>query len=262
VSAPQDAEGSDATTVPARSPQAAAAGGRAGTAADDGDTGSDPARVGARPAGAGVRGTNGARIVRLSWAGTALYVVLAAAATVWPGTFQAALMAVCVVLFVAGFVAFAAAYVIAVGRSRTEAIGMGGLYFLAGTAPRAVQRSLVGSLAVETLTAVVSASIGLAVLPADADNLLAFGILTPLYGLGLAGLWGARYGTFPPRPASVRRPARSSAVGVPETVSSDVAGVEDPPTAAVAPAPGGDDRPTPGDDRPRPGGGEGRGGTA
>jgi hypothetical protein len=158
--------------------------------------------------GAGHTGTGapGAGIVRWSWAGTGLYVLLAMAATVSPGAFQAALMVVCVVLFVAGFVTFAAAYVIAVGRSRTEAIGMGGLYFLAGSAPRSIQRSLIGSLAVEILSAVVSASIGLAVLPADADNLLAFGILTPLYGLGLAGLWGARHGTFPPRPGSAPRP--------------------------------------------------------
>ena len=147
----------------------------------------------------------GSLIVRSSWAGTALYVVVAALATARPGTFQVPLMAVCVLLFVAGFVAFAAAYVLALGRSRAEAIGMGGLYFLSGTAPRGVQRSLVGSFAVETLTAVVTASIGLAVIPADTDNLLAFGILTPLYGLGLAGLWGARHGTFPPRAAAPGR---------------------------------------------------------
>jgi hypothetical protein len=29
---------------------------------------------------------------------------------------------------------------------------------------------------------------------------LAFGILVPVFGLGLCGLWGARYGTFEPRP--------------------------------------------------------------
>ena len=35
---------------------------------------------------------------------------------------------------------------------------------------------------------------------------LAFGILVPLWGLGLAGLWAARHGTFPQRKvASGRR---------------------------------------------------------
>ena len=28
---------------------------------------------------------------------------------------------------------------------------------------------------------------------------LAFGVLTPVFGLGLIGLWGARLGTYPPR---------------------------------------------------------------
>jgi hypothetical protein len=144
-------------------------------------------------------------------------------------------MAVCVMLFVAGFAAFAAAYVLALGRSREAAIGMGGLYFLSGTAPPAVQRSLVGSFAVETVVAVVSASIGLAVMPADADNVLAFGILTPLYGLGLTGLWGARYGTFPPR----RPPGTPSAVrsaGAPPASAGAADGSTDPGDAAGAPA--------------------------
>jgi hypothetical protein len=190
---------SDGTTVPDDAPAE-----ENGHRRDGGPRGGEPAASGAP----------GARIRWLSWAGTALYVVLATVATVWPGTLPAALMAVSVGLFLAGFVAFAAAYVIALGRSRSEAIGMGGLYFLSGTAPRTVQRSLVGSFAVETVTAVVTASIGLAVIPADADNVLAFGILTPLYGLGLAGLWGARHGTFPPRAGpSGRGPARAAVPG-------------------------------------------------
>ena len=29
---------------------------------------------------------------------------------------------------------------------------------------------------------------------------VAFGILAPMFGLGLMGVWGGRYGEFPPRP--------------------------------------------------------------
>ena len=29
---------------------------------------------------------------------------------------------------------------------------------------------------------------------------VAFGILAPMFGLGLMALWGGRHGTFPPRP--------------------------------------------------------------
>jgi hypothetical protein len=28
---------------------------------------------------------------------------------------------------------------------------------------------------------------------------MAFGFLVPMFGLGMSGLWGARYGTFEPR---------------------------------------------------------------
>ena len=32
---------------------------------------------------------------------------------------------------------------------------------------------------------------------------VAFAVLAPLWGLGLAGLWAARYGTFPARPTTL-----------------------------------------------------------
>jgi hypothetical protein len=142
----------------------------------------------------------GVGIVRLSWIGTAVYTVVAVLAAVAPrAAFDLVLIVVCLVLFVLGAGAFAVAYLVAVGRSRYEAIGMGGLFFLAGSAPSAVRRHLLGSVAVETVVALVTASLGLLSTTAAADNPLAFGLLTPLFGLGLAGLWGARHGVFGPR---------------------------------------------------------------
>jgi hypothetical protein len=85
------------------------------------------------------------------------------------------------------------AYAVAVGRSRTDLIGIGGLFFLAGSAPRSVQRPLIASLVAEVVIAGVTASTRI-------YTPLAFGVLVPMYGLGLMGLWGARFGTFPPRP--------------------------------------------------------------
>ena len=67
------------------------------------------------------------------------------------------------------------------------------MYGLSGTTPVPVKANLFGSLAVEALVAVVTASTRL-------YSTLSFGILGLLWGLGLAGLWGARYGAFPPRP--------------------------------------------------------------
>ena len=143
---------------------------------------------------------HGARIIQASWAGTVLYTLAAVADLVAVRSLALPVILISSALFVAGLVAFMAAYVIAIGRSREVLIGMGGLYFLAGTAPARVQRHLLGSFAVQVVVAMVTASIGVAVLPDDASNPLAFGFLVPLYGLGLAGLWGARFGTFAPRP--------------------------------------------------------------
>jgi hypothetical protein len=160
----------------------------------------------------------GEGVIRLSWAGTAAYAVAVVVATTVPEGGQLPLVIVCVVLFLAGMVAFLAAYVVAIGRSRHVAIGIGGLYFLAGTAPPRVRRHLLGSFAVELAVAVVSASIGLARSAADADNPLAFGVLTPLFGLGLAGLWGARHGAFAPRPPP---PVRGAGGGRPGSARAE-----------------------------------------
>ena len=46
-------------------------------------------------------------------------------------------MIVSLVLFAVGMVVFVWAYAVAVGRSRTDLIGIGGLFFLAGSAPAA-----------------------------------------------------------------------------------------------------------------------------
>ena len=141
----------------------------------------------------------GDRIIMASWVGTAVFGVVATAATISSSVFQALLVLVCVALFIVGFFSGFVAYVLAIRRSRTDAIGMGGLFFLLGTAPTRVRRNLMGAFGVQILVAVVTASVGLLALPVDATNVLAFGVLTPLFGLGLAGLWGARYGTFSPR---------------------------------------------------------------
>jgi hypothetical protein len=136
----------------------------------------------------------GAPIITVSWIGTGVYVVTALVATVFPDGFGVAATTVSLVLFAIGCAVFLWAYLVAVQRSRTDLIGIGGLYFLQGTAPRTVQLHLLGSLVVEVVVAVVTASIRL-------YSALAFGFLVPVFGLGMCGLWAARYGTFEPRPA-------------------------------------------------------------
>ena len=94
-------------------------------------------------------------------------------------------------LFAAGSAIFFWAYAVAVGRSRTDEIGIGGLFFLAGpdTAPRPVKVALLTTLAVHVAVAVAAAA-------ARPFTSLAFGVLTPLSTLALVGLWGAKHGRF------------------------------------------------------------------
>ena len=136
----------------------------------------------------------GTTLVRMAWTGTVLFVVTAVLGVVDPDAFELLVVAVSLVLFLVGCLAFLWAYAVAVSRSREDLISISGLFFLQGSAPAGVRRNLLGALAVEVVVAFAAASI-------RPFTGVAFAILVPVFGLGLAGLWGARYGTFPPRPA-------------------------------------------------------------
>lgn len=123
--------------------------------------------------------------------GTAVYVAVAVGAVITPSLEQAVVV-VSLALFALGVVAFLAAYFRAVGRSRYEAIGMGGLFFGSRSAPRRVQRLLLAPFAIQVVVALATSWIRM-------YTGVAFGILVPMYGLGVMGLWISRNGTFPPR---------------------------------------------------------------
>ena len=128
---------------------------------------------------------------RLSWWATAVFGVTAIGAVVIPALrVPAALVAIA--MFLAGPVLMGTALVIAARRSRAELISIGGLFFLQDAAPKSVQRNLLGSLSAQV-------ALGLATAAARPNTSSALGVLVPVAGLGLTGLWGARHGTFPPR---------------------------------------------------------------
>ncbi len=131
----------------------------------------------------------GARIVLVSRVGTAVFVATAAAAVIDRDTFGLVAVAVDLVLFLVGCVVFLWAFGVAVGRSRTDAIGIGGLYFLQGSAPKPIQVALLVPFAVQVAVALVTAGL-------RPFTSLAFGVLVPMFGLAQAGLWGARHGHF------------------------------------------------------------------
>ena len=83
------------------------------------------------------------------------------------------------------------AFFIAVNRSRVDAIGVGGLYFGAGSTPRVVRWHLLGATTMQLVAGIVTASI-------RPFTPLAFGTLVWIFGIGMMGLWTARYGEFEP----------------------------------------------------------------
>jgi hypothetical protein len=131
-------------------------------------------------------------LVRASLIGTAVFVVVAVAAAVVPDSLAGVAVVVDLALFAAGCVAFVMTLLRAAARSRTDEISLSGLWWLTGTAPAPVRRALLGAFGVQVVVALATAS-------ARPFTGLAFGILVPTYGLGLAGLWGARRGSFPSR---------------------------------------------------------------
>ena len=153
----------------------------------------------APPSGATDRAHPG-RIVRAAWVGTAVFTLTAILGVAVPHPLSAPAAGVALALFAAGCVVFVWAYALAVARSRTDEISVVGLYLLSGSAPRPVRIRLLGAVAVESAVALGTAS-------ARPYTIAAAGILVPVYGLGLCGLWAARHGTFPPRTAPPRRGA-------------------------------------------------------
>lgn len=132
----------------------------------------------------------GRGLVRASWIGTGVLALTVAAGLVALDSVGPLVVAVSIGLFLAGSVAFFVAYARAVGRSRHELIGIGGLYFMADSAPRPVRRSMMGSFAAQVVLVLVA-------VVARPFSSLVFTSLAPIFGLGLAGWWVSRHGTFP-----------------------------------------------------------------
>ncbi|MCP3855778.1 MAG: hypothetical protein GY745_13095 [Actinomycetia bacterium] len=141
-----------------------------------------------------IRPDAGEAIIQLSWGSTLVFVVSSLVGLLGPESYATASAGVSIAMFVAGCVLFLVAYGYAVWRSRLDSMGVGGLFFLAGSAPAGVRRSLLGSMAVQLVVAFGAASI-------KPFTAAAFGILAPILGLALCGLWGARFGWFESRSA-------------------------------------------------------------
>ena len=146
----------------------------------------------------------GKRIVVASWASLAVFAVVAIPNALGLHVLNGATSVVSLVLFGAALVVWIYAFGLAVVRSaRGDEIVVSSWVFLTGSAPADVRRQLLGASAVS----VVLAGVGAIANP--------FSVLIPMLPLGLAALWGARHGTFPPR----RMPSHSPSRGGPARVA-------------------------------------------
>jgi hypothetical protein len=143
----------------------------------------------------------GSRIVAGNLVGTAVFVVTAvAAAVVFTTTFQWIGAVTALALFAIGVFSFLWGYLQAVGRSRTEEIGVAQLYLLTGPpTPAGVRRPMLALLAIQVVTATATTFARLDGPDGNPGSSLAVGFLVPMLGFGLNGLWAAHHGSFPPR---------------------------------------------------------------
>lgn len=139
-------------------------------------------------------------IRKAAWGGTAVFAATAAAAAVAPERFNSVALVTAGVLFAGGCGIFLWAFVLVAARSRTDQMEQAQIWLLTGPpTPPDVRRSLLGALAVQVAIGLVTAGV-------RPYTSLAAGVLVPMWGLGLCGLWAARHGVFPARPPDTRRP--------------------------------------------------------
>ena len=150
------------------------------------------------------------RLVRGNLIGTAVFLVALAVAvslrTHRPA--QVLIAGVSLVLFAIGIATSLWAYTTALERSRSEEVGVANLFLLTGpTAPNDVKRAMLAALAVQVLAALAGATVGVVGLKESQLNALAFGVLVPMFGIGMNGAWAARYGSYGPRVNPTAKPS-------------------------------------------------------
>lgn len=155
-------------------------------------------------------------IVLVDVIGTFAFVVTATFAAIvfstaaqWVGAITA------MALFAVGIFVFLWSFWTAVQRSREEQIGVMQMYLLLGEpTPSRIRRIMLALLTAQIVVALVTAFARSESDDGSPGTSLAVGILVPMFGLGLNGLWCGFHGDFPPRPDVV---TSSSAIDQNET---------------------------------------------
>lgn len=133
--------------------------------------------------------TEGRAIVTTGWAANALFAVTAIPAAITDNdTLLDIAIGVALLLFLVACGVFLYAFAVGIGRTaKGDNVAVANLFFLQGSAPRDVKRAFL-------VMFLVCLAIALATMVREP-----FGVLVPMLPCGLAGVWAARHGTFPPR---------------------------------------------------------------
>jgi hypothetical protein len=139
----------------------------------------------------------GRNIVVASWASLALYAVIAVPNQLGLTLLEDPAAFVSLALFFAGLVVWIYAFgKVLVRSTRGDDIAVASWVFLMGSAPKDVRRHLLGATLASCVIAFATAWAN------------PFGVLVPMLQIGLAAMWGARYGVFPQRKMIAGRPVR------------------------------------------------------
>jgi len=131
----------------------------------------------------------GRGIVVFGWVANGLFAVTAIPVALGADVEIGVAIGVALVLFLVAVGTFVYAFAVGLARSaRGDNVAVANLFFLQGSAPKRVQRDFLF-----LFLACLAITVGTAAWEP-------FGVLVPMLPLGLAGVWGARYGTFPRRP--------------------------------------------------------------
>ena len=147
-----------------------------------------------------MNGVKGSSVLRVNEVLTVLFVASAVLAVVlFENPWKVIAATIAVTCFVVGVVVFLWGYWTAVQRSRYDNIAVASMYFLTDNcAPKSVARRMNVVLGIQVVV-----SIATALMRSSTDgkpgSTLAFGILVPVLGLGMNGLWAALHGEFSPR---------------------------------------------------------------
>ena len=140
-------------------------------------------------------------IVRFDVIATAVFAVSAiSAAIVFDGAVMTIAAVVSLVLFFVGIAAFLWSFWNAVQRSRGEQVAVTQLYLLSGgVAPTRVRNTMWAALAVQCVVGLGTAIARPNAPDGSPGNSLALGVLVPILGFGLNGLWAAFHGRYQDR---------------------------------------------------------------